>query len=417
MDSIYIIGAGVTRLGKHLDKSVKQLSSMAISAALADAGCARDDIQAAWFSNTRQGAMEGQHGIRGQCALRAFGFEEIPIINCDNACASSTTGMNQAYANIRAGLYEVALVVGADKMIYPEKREAMFEAFLGGWDRELADEHMRNLLALGDGLLLPAEAQEARWTSSNQHSVFMDVYAAGARAHMKRYGSTQRQFAAVAAKNHFHSSFNPNAQYQNSMSIEEVLADKPITWPLTRSMCAPISDGAGALVLCAESALKRFDRSRAVRIRATTLASGTNRQAGDDDRSICRIAARKAYAMAEAGPGDLDVVEVHDATAFAEVAHIENMGLCEPGEGGLLAERGDTRLGGRIPVNTSGGLLSKGHPIGATGVIQLHEIVTQLRGEAGGRQVAGARLGAAENGGGFYGLEEAVTAVTILERA
>jgi len=276
---------------------------------------------------------------------------------------------------------------------------------------------MRNLLALGDGLVLPPDANEARWRESPQHSVFMDVYAAAARAHMKRHGSTQHQLAAVASKNHFHSSFNPNAQYQTAMSIDEVLADKAITWPLTRSMCAPMSDGAGALVLCAESALHRFDRDRAVRIRATVLASGTNRAADEDSRSVCRIAARKAYAMAGVGPGDLDVLEVHDATAFAEIAHIENMGVCEPGQGGLLAERGDTRLGGRIPVNTSGGLLSKGHPIAATGVVQLHEIVTQLRGEAGGRQVEGARLGAAENGGGFYGLEEAVTAVTILERA
>lgn len=414
MDSVYIVGAGITRLGKHLDKSVKQLSAMAINAALADAGCTKDDIQAAWFSNTRLGVLEGQHGIRGQCSLRAFGFEAIPIINCDNACASSTTGMNQAYANIRAGLYEVALVVGSEKMIFPEKRDAMFEAFTGGWDKELAPEHMRALLALGEGFELPPEALTERWTQKNQHSIFMDTYSAGARAHMKRYGSTQRQLAAVAAKNHFHSSFNPNAQYRNTMTIEEVLADKPVVWPLTRAMCAPMSDGAGALILCSESVLKRFDHKRAVRILGTALASGTNRSPDDYERAVGRLAANKAYEMAGVGPQDLQVLEVHDATAYAEIKHVENMGLCAPGEGGVLAERGDTRLGGRIPINTSGGLLSKGHPIAATGAIQLHEIVTQLRGEAGERQVPGARIGAAENGGGFYGIEEAVAAVTIL---
>lgn len=412
MTNVFILGAGMTPLGKHLDKSVKQLTAIAVDAALADAGCGKEAIEAAWFSNTRQGVMEGQHGIRGQAALRAYGFEEIPIVNCDNACASSSTGVNQAFAAIKAGLSEVALVVGADKMNYPEKRELMFEAFMGGMDRELAEAQLERQLKLSAGLDLPPEA----YADTGQRSIFMDSYAAMARHHMALFGTTREQIAAIASKNHWHSQFNPMAQYRTPMTIDEVLADKPISWPLTRAMCAPISDGAGALILASESALRRFGSSRTVTILATQLASGVTREPDDLERHVGRIAAIKAWEQAGIGPGEISVAEVHDATSFAEIRHIENLGLCEIGAGGFISERGETKLGGRVPVNTSGGLVSKGHPVGATGVIQLIELVTQLRNEAGERQVAGARFAAAENGGGFYDGEEAVAAVTVLAK-
>ncbi|MGB6120028.1 MAG: thiolase family protein [Mesorhizobium sp.] len=412
MTDVFILGAGMTPLGKHLDKSVKQLTALAVNAALADAGIAREAIQSAWFSNTRQGVMEGQHGIRGQAALRAMGLEEIPIINCDNACASSSTGVNQAFAAIKASLCEIALVVGAEKMNYPEKREQMFEAFLGGMDRELADAHLATLMTLSAGLDLPPEA----YAVSEQRSIFMDSYAAMARHHMAAFGTTQRQLAAIAAKNHWHSQFNPMAQYRTPMTVDEVLADKLITWPLTRAMCAPISDGAAAVVLVSGEALKRSGSSRAVQVLASQLASGVTRAPDDLSRHVGRIAAVKAWEQAGVGPKDISVAEVHDATSFAEIRHVENLGLCEIGEGGYMAERGETTLGGRMPVNTSGGLVSKGHPVGATGIIQLIELIAQLRGEAGERQVEGARIAAAENGGGFYDGEEAVAAVTVLAK-
>ena len=244
----------------------------------------------------------------------------------------------------------------------------------------------------------------------------MDIYAAVARQHMSLYGTTQRQIASVAAKNHWHSTMNPLAQYQEDMSTDQVLADRLVSWPLTRSMCAPLSDGAAAVVLCSARRLDQLNRSRAVRILASALASGSNRDPHDLSRHIGRVAADRAYAQAGIEPKDIDVAEVHDATSFAEILHVENLRFCAPGEGGHMAERGDTRLGGRLPVNTSGGLVSKGHPIGATGAIQIHELVTQLRGEAGKRQVPGARFAAAENGGGFYGTEEAATVVTLLAR-
>lgn len=412
MSEVFIVGVGMTPLGKHLDKSVKQLTAQAVEAALADASAPLGAVQAAWFCNTRQGALEGQHGVRGQCSLRAFGFEGIPIFNTDNACASSSSGLMQAFAAVKSGIHEVVMVVGAEKMNYPEKREEMFEAFKGSWDRELADEHMKALLAMGDGLALPPEAL----IDTGERSVFMDIYAAQARFHMHRFGTTQRQIAAVAAKNHWHSQWNPYAQYRHSMTLDEVLADKLIAWPITRSMCAPMSDGACALIIASQDALGHFDTKRAVRIRGMGVSSGTNRKPDEVHRHLTRIAADRAYEMAGVGPQDISVAELHDASAIAEILHSENVGFCEYGEGGPLVESGATRLGGRIPVNVSGGLHSKGHPIGATGAIQVRDLVVQLRGEAGDAQVEGARLGLAENGGGFYGFEEAACVVTVLER-
>jgi acetyl-CoA acyltransferase len=338
--------------------------------------------------------------------------ESVPIFNTDNACASSSSALLQAFAAVKAGIHDVVLVVGAEKMNYPEKRKEMFEAFKGSWDRDLAETHMDALLAMGEDLKLPPEAAAA----SPERSVFMDIYAAQARYHMHRFGTTQRQIAAVAAKNHWHSQWNPMAQYRNSMTIEEVLADKPIVWPLTRSMCAPMSDGACALVVASDRALDRFEASRAVRIRGIAAASGSNRGPDEVEKHLTRVCADRAYAMAGVGPDDISVAELHDASAIAELLHMENCRFCDYGEAGPMAESGQTRLGGRLPVNVSGGLHSKGHPIGATGAIMVRDLVVQLRGEAGAAQVTGARLGLAENGGGFYGLEEAACVVTILER-
>ena len=407
----YIVGIGMTPLGKHLDKSVKQLSAAAIDAALSDAGIAKGAIEAAWFCNTRQGALEGQHGVRGQSSLRAYGFQSIPIFNTDNACASSSSGVFQAFAAVGAGLCDVALVVGAEKMNYPEKREAMFEAFRGSWDRDLADTHLARLLAMGTGVEAPADAGEG----AAERSVFMDIYAAQARFHMDRFGTTERQIAEVASKNHNHSVDNPYAQYRFPMTTDAVLADRLIVWPITRAMCAPMSDGACALVIASEKALRHFDRKRAVRIRGIGVSSSSDRGELEVDRHLTRVAALKCYERAGVAPADINVAELHDASAIAEILHSENVGFCDYGSGGALVESGETKLGGRLPINVSGGLLSKGHPIGATGAIQLFELVTQLRGEADKRQVEGCRLALAENGGGFHGIEEAACVVTILE--
>lgn len=410
-DEVYIVGIDMTQLGKFPDRTVRDLTAEAVNNALSDAGCGIGDIDAAWFSNTRQGILEGQNTIRGQCALRPMGFAGIPIVNIENACASSSTALRDAVAHIRAGMCEVALIAGAERMFYPDKKAEMLRAFEGGSDIHRLEASRQWLAGIGRELLPENEA------ASGAHSFFMDYYAAVSRLHMQLYGTTQRQIAAVAAKNHFHSTMNPLAQYRRDMSVDEVLGDLAIRFPLTRAMCAPISDGGAAAILCSASALGRFDGKRAIRVAATALASGSDRDGGNFDNHIGQVAALAAYEQAGVGPEAMDVAEVHDACAFAEILQTENLGFFARGDGGVQAERGATRLGGRIPVNTSGGLVSKGHPVGATGIIQIHELVAQLRGEAGARQVDGARFGVAENGGGFWGVEEAATVVTILEGA
>nr|WP_281250938.1 thiolase family protein [Sphingopyxis flava] len=407
---VFIVGSGMTSLGKFPERSVRELTGMAVAKAREDAGLADASLfEAAWFSNTRQALLEGQNGIRGEVALRPNGVTGIPVTNVENACASGSTGFYNALAFLKAGFGEVALVVGAEKMFFPENREGMFRAFRGSTDTLEFDSQIEALLSLAKDMPIPEGVEPAA-----ERSVFMDIYAAFARYHMARFGTTQRQIAAVAAKNHHHSTMNPDAQYRFDMSIDEVLADKPVSWPFTRSMCAPISDGAAAMILCTGSALDKFDAARAVPVAACALVSSSDRHPDDLDNHLGRRAALKAYDQAGVGPEAMSVAEVHDATAFAEILQIENLGLCARGDGGAFTESGATALGGRIPVNPSGGLLSKGHPVGATGIIQLHELVTQLRGEAGARQVENARWAIAENGGGFLGYEEASTVVTIL---
>jgi acetyl-CoA acetyltransferase len=230
---------------------------------------------------------------------------------------------------------------------------------------------------------------------------------------MDQYGTTQRQLAVVSAKNHFHSSLNPKAQYTRDMTVEQVLMDARVSFPLTRAMCAPVGDGAAAAIICAGDQLEKFGRWRAVRIRASVLGSGRDR--GIEDEDIAVRLAEQAYRQAGVGPKDIDVAELHDASAFGELHHTETLGFCGEGEGGRFADSGATKLGGSIPINTSGGLESRGHPVGATGLAQVYELVTQLRGEAGPRQVEGARIALAQNGGGNIGLEEAAMCLHILE--
>ena len=411
LPSVYVAGVGMTPTGKFLDRSIKQLTADAVNAALADAGLAVADIQAAYFSNATQGVLEGQTMVRGQIALRPLGIEGIPVYNLENACASASSAFNLAVQAVRSGEVEVALAVGAEKMFCTDKAK-MFSVFDGAWDLQDIEANKTTLLAMGRGIEPPEGS-----TSKAPYSLFMDIYAAFGRFHMREFGTTQRQFAAVAAKNHGHSAHNPLAQYRNTYTVEQVLAAPPITYPLTLPMCAPISDGAAAAIVCSESALARLaDRRRAVRVLASVVATGTTRKPEDVGGHITAKASKLAYERAGVGPQDISVAEVHDATAIGEIVQSENLGFCEFGAGGALAESGATTVGGRIPINTSGGLESKGHPIGATGIGQLHELVTQLRGEAGARQVQGARLAMAENGGGLYGIEEAVCAITILGR-
>jgi len=402
---IYIVGVGMTPFGKQPEQTVKSLTKAAVSTALTDANLQLSNLGAAYFANTGQGLLEGQQMVRGQIALRNMGVQGIPVINVENACASGSSALQLACHSVAAGQTAIA-PVGAEKMAIDD-RQRMFSLFDTAWDVTTADENYRRLQAL-------VEIPESNPENGSQRSLFMDIYAFLARLHMDHFGTTQEHLAMVAAKNHSHSVNNPLSQYRQAMTVDEVMAAKSISWPLTLPMCAPISDGAAAAIVCHGSALTNEQRKRAVPVLACEIGIGSDRQPDQFDQHLCRLIANRAYEKAGVGPTDISLAEVHDATAFAELQQTENLGFCNIGEGGPLVASGATRLGGRIPVNSSGGLQSKGHPIGATGLAQITELVTQLRGEAGKRQVENPRFAIAENGGGFYGYEEAVAAITIL---
>ncbi len=405
MTTPLITGVGMTRFGRHREESVASLALAATRDALADASLEANDVDVVVFANATWGAMGGQHGIRGQLALAGLGLRPIPIINVENACCSATTAMQVATAYVQSGMARTALAVGSEVMTQAPLEE-LLAAFEGSWNVEDRDQSIERLTAWGKDTVIPTDADELA-----NRTVFMDIYAAFARDHMARFGSTQAQLAAVSAKNHMHSVHNPRAQYQKPFTVDEVLAGRAVVWPLTIPMCSPVSDGAAAAVITSTAR----DPKRAVRIRAQRIGHGGNWDGVDVTQHVSPRTAQLAYSDAEVAPSDIDVAEVHDATAVGEIQQVEHMGLVPYGEGGLAAMRGETALGGRVPVNPSGGLESRGHPIGATGLAQIFELVTQLRGEAGARQVEGAKLALAENSGGLVGVEEAAVAVTILE--
>jgi acetyl-CoA acetyltransferase len=412
MRTIYVAGVGMTLFGRHLERSLEDLAREALAGALRDAGCGVGDLGAAFYAGVTNGPLQGQLAIPGQVVLGKLGIEAIPVFNVENACASGSSALHLAMQSLKAGACDVALALGAEKMNVPDKARAM-ALFEAGWDVSRADQNYQALLQMGQGIEPPPGSE-----SDKPYSRFMSIYAALCRHHMKTHGTTQRQIAAVSAKNHQHSVHNPLAQIRKAFSIDEVLAAAPITYPLTLPMCAPLSDGAAAVIVCTEAGLKRIgtSRSRSVRLAASVMRSFTARALDEPARNIGRLAALQAYEQAGLGPADMHVAEVHDASAMGEIIQAENLGLVPLGQGGPAAERGEFTIGGRIPINPSGGLESKGHPLGATGLGQIHELVTQLRGEAGARQVHGARHAIQENGGGLLGIEEAALSIHILTR-
>ena len=412
MNRAFIVGIGMTVFGRHVSTALEDLARAALDAALTDAGAQRSHIDAVFYSGVTASVLTGQTAIPGQVVMGSIGLPQVPVINVENACASGTSAFHLAVQAVSAGSADVALAIGAEKMNVADKARAL-QLFEGGWDVSTVAENEATLLAMGRGVDPPDGSE-----SSRPYSRFMAIYAAVCRYHMKTYGLTQRQLAAVSAKNHRHSVHNPFAQYRQALTIDEVLAAPPITYPLTMPMCSPVSDGAAAVIVANEAGLSRLGQGarRAVRVTASVLRTAGHRTREPVADSTCRRAAEAAYAAAGIGPRDVHVAEVHDATAMGEVSVVEKLGFVAMGEGGLAAERGDFDIGGRLPVNPSGGLESKGHPIGATGIGQLHELVTQLRGEAGARQVENARVAMQENGGGLIGVDEAVVAITILER-
>jgi len=403
----YLAGVGMTRFGKHMDEGLKAIGAQAVNAALADAGVQAADIEAAWVGNAAAGLITGQESIRGEVVLRGMGIGKIPVVNVENACASGSTALNQACAMVTAGFYDVVLALGVEKLYHADKRRT-FGAFSGAVDVEA-------LAAIMESLAENAKAGGATSASAGageKRSMFMDIYAAAARMHMKRYGTTAEQFAGVSAKNSFHGSLNPRAQFRETLTVEQVLAAPMIAEPMTRPMCSPIGDGAAAAVVVSAAKAKQLGLEKPVRVVSSVLRSGWDH--GADEGGVSELCASQAYEEAGVGPEDLDVVELHDASAPAELMTYESLSLCPKGEGGRLIDEGATKLGGRLPVNTSGGLLRKGHPVGATGIAQIVELAEQLQGRCGQRQVEGAKVALAHNGGGNIGIDAAAMCVTIL---
>ncbi|MDP6344136.1 MAG: thiolase family protein [Alphaproteobacteria bacterium] len=404
-----IAGVGMTKFGKHMDRGMKSIGAEAVQAAIEDAGLDKADIEAAYVGNAAAGLVTGQECIRGQVVLRDAGIGRIPVINVENACASASTAFNQAAAMVSAGCYDVVLALGVEKLYHEDKRKS-FAAFSGAVDVEALVEIKAKLAAQAKAKGAEAAASGA----GEKRSMFMDIYAAGARAYMEKYGATAEDLAGVSAKNSFHGSMNPRAQFLDVLTVEEVLAAPMIAEPLTRPMCSPIGDGAAAAVLVSERKARELGLNDPVRVAASMLRSGWDREKGEE--TVAEVCAREAYEEAGVGPDDLSVIELHDASAPAEITTYEKIGLCGEGQGAELIRKGETRLGGRLPVNTSGGLLRKGHPVGATGIAQIVELTEQLQGRSGPRQVEGAKVALAHNGGGSIANDAAAMCVTILSR-
>jgi acetyl-CoA acetyltransferase len=366
MRDVYIIGAGMTQFGKHLERSLRDLGREACLLAIQDAGVTPKDVEAGYCGNALAPAIQGETGV-GQNVFWEVGISGIPIVNMENACASGSTALREGWMAVAGGFYDVVMVIGVEKAVMPKG----------------------TMLNVGAGEL-----------ETKLGEVFPGYFATIAQKHMERFGTTREQMAQVSVKNHIHGALNPFAQFQKKFTLEEVLKSPMIADPLTLYSCCSNSDGAAALILCSKEKAKGVD-GRAIRIAASILATGTYENQRDITNWDVEIrAAQQAYKMASLGPEDLDVVEVHDAFTICEILHYEGLGLCPFGEGGRLIEERATELGGRIPVNPSGGLLSKGHPVGASGVAQVVEIVWHLRGQAGERQVQGAKVGLADMMGG-----------------
>lgn len=410
MRNVAVVGAGMTRFGKYLDTSMKEIGREAVDGALKAAGVEKPALEAAVVGNAMAGLVTGQECVRGQVVLREMGIQDIPIINTENACASSATAFHLAWLYVASGMYDTVLALGVEKLYHEDKRRS-FAAIASAVDVE----QMQQILAgMKQGESQPKTDGQAKGEGAGagqSRSMFMDFYAAAARRHMEKYGTTQIQFAKVAVKNHNNGSLNPHAQYRERYSVEEIIASPEVAYPLTRLMCSPIGDGAAAVVLCSEEKARQLT-TKPVWVRASVIGSGMDLKPGDPD--IVERTSSRAYEAAGVTPRDLNVVELHDASAPAEILGYEELGLCGEGEGGRLIDEGVTEIGGRLPVNTSGGLLAKGHPVGATGVAQISEIFWQLRGEAGERQVANAKVGLTQNGGGMVRGEAAAMAIHIL---
>lgn len=382
---VAVAGAGMHPFGRFPDASLKDLARVAVLRAVSDAGVSLGDVDAVYSSNAMAGLLQGQEQIRGQSVLREVGVERVPVVNVENACAGGSTAFREAVLAIRAGAYRRVLVLGFEKMYVADRGRTL------------------------DALETAADVE----TVSGLGLQFTAVYAMRLRRRLDAGTLALHHLASAAVKSRRNGARNPYAQHREECTSAQVLASRMIAEPLTLMMCSPISDGAAALVVSRADAAG--DAHPRVLVRGSAAMSGFT-PAGDDEPSTATVCARAVYEEAGIGPQDVDVAEVHDAMAPGELLYYEQLGFCGPGAAGEMLDRGETEVDGRIPVNPSGGLCSRGHPVGATGVAQIAELTWQLRGEATGRQVDRPRFALAHNSGGWLEGEPAACNVHLLER-
>ncbi|MGB7099255.1 MAG: thiolase family protein [Xanthobacteraceae bacterium] len=392
MREVAIIGVGAHATGQFTEKPLKDIAYPAVWNALEDAGVGPADLDVAYVGNSLGGLLTGQEGVRGQVLLQHSGITGIPIINVENACASAATALRGAWLEVASGAANVALALGAEKM------------FVG--------DSARSIGALSAVSELDLAQMGMQFTTS--YAIHPKI---NLKARMKEYGWTIEDFAKPAAKNSANGALNPLAQHRRALSIEQIVQSRVVVDPLTLYMCSSISDGAAAAIVCSLDAAKNFTSKLPIRIASCTLRSGVYRLPNDQRLDTAATTAQAAYEEAGIGPDDLDAIELHDAMAPAELMLYERLGLCGPGEGPKLIDDGVTTLSGRVPVNPSGGLCSRGHPVGATGLLQIAELVWQMRGEAGERQIEKRpKATMAQNQGGLLlGQDSAVYCCTILK--
>jgi len=394
MRDVFVAGVGMTQFGRHGARNIKSLVAEAVASAQADAAlpAAATPAPLIFYSNVFGGTLQGQESVRGQQALRETDLVGGTVINVENACASGSTAFNLAWLSVASGRAESAIVVGAEKLDIADKRLA-FEALHGAMDQDLLDEI------------------KAEYADEPAQSVFMAVYSRYAREFMEASGATQEDFARVCVKNQAAGMLNDKAQYGGQLTIDEVLSARNIAGPITLPMCAPMSDGAAAVILTAAGGVRDASGPK-VKVLASEVQAGL----AGGNRELVPRTARRAFEQAEIGPKDIDVMECHDAAAPGELIALDDVSLGELGDVVELTRAGETALGGSLPVNPSGGLESRGHPFGATGLAQIVEITEQLRSRSGARQVEGARIGLTENAGGYIGPDAAAATITILAR-
>jgi acetyl-CoA acyltransferase len=391
MRDVVIIGVGMTPFGKFLDKSLADLGQVAVWDAIRDANIPPQDIQVAYVGNALGATITGQEGIKGQVILEQSGlYNGIPIINVENACASGSTALRGAWMEVALGIFDIALALGVEKLY--------------------CEETARSVKAMTNSAPLLGK-MGLQYTC---------IYAMEVRDYMNRFGMTIEQIAKVVVKNSYNGSLNPYAQHRKPLSAEDVLNSRMVAAPLTLYMCSSVGDGAAAAIVCSKDVARKYTSEPLIQIAASALRSGQSvypQKLPDEFDPLSRLTGADAYEFAGIGPEDIDIAELHDAMAPAELLAYDDLGFCVRGEAGHLIESGRTAITGDKPVNTSGGLSAKGHPIAATGLAQVAEIVWQLRGEAGQRQVTNnPKVGMTHNQGGFLGSGGASCAVTILKK-